>query len=459
MPARLAASDFFKYCDSASRIGSRYIKLFQLVIGSAWSLDLTEIGSAQGFRVRFCPQCGAPTRAGARFCVECGFRLDTLASTASASGSAPATVTRDSERTSAPRSTTLVPFVATFSAMLAVGILVAYGVMRQLPQREALLSSSTSQAGPQASPVQDDQRLPAGHPAIQLPKEARDFVASIARTAEANPSNLEAWDKYGDVCFRAAAFDSSYYSRAVVAYAHVLKLDPDNLDALRGIGNIDFDQHKYDEAIAAYEHYLSKRPDDPEVRTDLGTMLLSSGSADQAVLQYRKVLEAHPNFFEASFNLGIAYGQMHELKGAREAFAKAKMLAPDADSKNRATEMLAELDGGAMSASQEHSNSEQQASVLSTNASSFEGAMERMLRDLPIAGPKVTSVQWASATRARVLMDNFPMDQMPPFAAAKFMSDLKTGIGDIKSAHKMRAPVEIDICDAASGRVMQSVTE
>ncbi|MBV8771825.1 MAG: tetratricopeptide repeat protein [Deltaproteobacteria bacterium] len=343
--------------------------------------------------------------------------------------------------------------------MLGVGILVAYGVMRQVPQREALLSSSMSQASAQASPVQNDQRLPPDHPAIQLPKEARDFIASIGRTAEANPSNLAAWDKYGGVCSRAAAFDSSYYPRAANAYAHVLKLDPDNLDALRGIGNIDFDQHKYDQAIAAYEHYLSKRPDDPEVRTDLGTMLLSSGAADQAVLQYQKVLEAHPNFFEASFNLGIAYGQMHELEAARKAFAKAKMLAPDADAKNRATEMLTELDGGAMPASQGGSNPEQRASVLSTNADGFEGAMERMLRDLPIAGPKVASVQWASATRARVLMDNFPMDQMPPFAAAKFMSDLKNGIGDIKSAHNMRAPVEIDICDAASGRVMQSVTE
>jgi hypothetical protein len=85
--------------------------------------------------------------------------------------------------------------------------------------------------------------------------------------------------------------------------------------------------------------------------------------------------------------------------------------------------------------------------------------MEQMLRDLPIAGPKVASVQWSSATRARVLMDNFPMDQMPPFAAAKFMSDLKTGIGEVKSVHDVSEPVEIDICDAASGRVMQTVRE
>jgi tetratricopeptide (TPR) repeat protein len=239
----------------------------------------------------------------------------------------------------------------------------------------------------------------------------------------------------------------------------VLKLDPDDLDALRGIGNIDFDQRKYDEAIAAYEHYLSKKPEDAEVRTDLGTMLLSSGSADQAALQYRKVLETHPNFFEASFNLGIAEGQMNDLNAARAAFEKAKVLAPDADARNRVTQMLAELNGTAVPTSQGSSKLGQAPPAVPVDPSSFKGAMERMLRDLPIAGPKVASVQWPSATRARVLMDNFPMDQMPPFAAAKFMSDLKSGIGDVKSAHNVHAPVEIDICDAASGRVMQSVTE
>jgi tetratricopeptide (TPR) repeat protein len=330
--------------------------------------------------------------------------------------------------------------------------------MRQIPQREALLLSASQQVS-QAAPDADARQLPPGHPAVQLPKEARDLISAIARKAEANPGDIAAWDKYADVCFRAAAFDSSYYPKAASAYAHVLKLDPDDLDALRGIGNIDFDQRKYDEAIAAYEHYLTKKPEDPEVRTDLGTMLLSSGSADQAVLQYRKVLETHPNFFEASFNLGIAYQQMNELDAARAAFGKAKALAPDADARNRVTQMQAELGGAAISASPGSSEPAQAASAVLAGPGSFKGAMERMLRDLPIAGPKVASVQWPSATRARVLMDNFPMDQMPPFAAAKFMSDLKTGVGGVKSAHDVRVPVEIDICDAASGRVMQSVTE
>jgi tetratricopeptide (TPR) repeat protein len=397
--------------------------------------------------------------AAARFCVECGGSLEAPESARTAAGSTPPHTSGAAQRAwIAPRPAALAPFAATCGAIVAVGILVAYVVMRQLPQREALLSSASQQASPPA-PAQDARQLPPGHPTIQLPQAARDLIAGIERKAEAKPGDIAAWDRYGDVCFRAAAFDASYYSKSTDAYAHVLKLDPDDLDALRGIGNIDFDQRKYDEAIAAYEHYLAKQPEDAEVRTDLGTMLLSSGSADQAVLQYRKVLETHPNFFEANFNLGIAYGQMNQLDEARAAFEKAKALAPDDDAKKRATQMLAEVSTTAMPSSSGSSPQAQAASTVAPNSGSFKDAMEQMLRDLPVAGPKVTSVQWSSATRARVLMDNFPMDQMPPFAAAKFMSDLKSGIGNVKSAHDVRAPVEIDICDAASGRVMKSVTE
>ncbi|HJU28144.1 MAG TPA: tetratricopeptide repeat protein, partial [Candidatus Binataceae bacterium] len=276
----------------------------------------------------------------------------------------------------------------------------------------------------------------------------------------AKPADIAAWNKLGDVSLRAAMFDPSYYAKALDAYAHALKLNPDDLNALRGVGNIDFDQRKYDEAIAAYEHYLSRKPEDPDVRTDLGTMFLSSGSADQAVYQYKKVLETHPKFFEAYFNLGIAYGEMNNMAAARGAFETALKLAPNSDARDRVNQMIASIDSASAApaaASEELSPPAQIAQAAAPNT--FQGAMEQMFHDLPVAGPKVRSVQWTSKTDARVMMDNFPMDQMPPFAAAKFMSDLKAGIERVKSEHHVAAAVRVDLCDAASGRVMQSVTE
>ncbi len=361
------------------------------------------------------------------------------------------------------------PFVAVFGGILAIGVVVTILIMRQTPARPSVAASPPPPA--QTAGDDDSRSLPPGHPTVQIPKEALDFIKQIEQKAKANPNDLKAWDQLGDVTLRAAAFDPSYYPRAASAYAHVLKLDPENLDALRGMGNIDFDQRKFDQAIAAYEHYLSKKPDDPDVRTDLATMYLSTDNADQAVVQYKKVLAAHPQFFEAAFNLGVAYGQMNKPADARTAFDTALKIAPDADARNRVNQMIASLNSmpAGASASADNAGTPPASSIASgaTSASgppavaanTFQGAMEQMLRDLPIAGPKVQSLQWPSPTKTRVLMDNFPMDQMPPFAANKFMTDLKAGIDQVKSAHKIDGPVEVDICDAASGRVMQTVTE
>jgi tetratricopeptide (TPR) repeat protein len=193
-------------------------------------------------------------------------------------------------------------------------------------------------------------------------------------------------------------------------------------------------------------------------------MYLSSGVTDQAINQYKKVLATHPDFFEAAFNLGVAYSEVNDPAAARTALEKALKVAPDANARNRVNQMLASLSGteGAPSSSgpAARANAPEAAKAgTAPDTGTFKGAMERMLRDLPIAGSKVQSVQWVSGTRARALMDNFPMDQMPPFAQAKFMSDLKAGIDQVKKSHQVNNPVEVDLCDAASGRVMQSVTE
>jgi tetratricopeptide (TPR) repeat protein len=427
---------------------------------------------------------------GARFCVECGedFAALSAAGTATvppdAPGASPTSPSVSSiaaaSRTSAsaastgasaanrpaPAAAALGPFVAVFGGILAIGVVVTILIMRQMPTRPTVQAS----APPPPQNVGDNsQGFPAGHPTVQIPKQALDFIKQIEQKANANPNDLAAWDQLGDVALRAAAFDPSYYPRAADAYAHVLKIDPENLDALRGVGNIDFDQRKFDQAIAAYEHYLSKKPDDPDVRTDLGTMYLSTSNADQAVAQYKKVLATHPQFFEAAFNLGVAYSQMNQTPEARVALAQALKIAPDGEARDRVNQMVASLNTPSASAT-DTANASDNATGASGAAppasaspvvasGTFQGAMEQMLRDLPIAGPKVQSLQWPSPTKARVLMDNFPMDQMPPFAANKFMTDLKAGIDQVKTAHKIDGPVEVDICDSASGRVMQTVTE
>ena len=398
--------------------------------------------------------------AGAKFCVSCGtpvtapaaLAADAVMGVSAGSGSnrmraplepaslASASLDPASGDRTAPSHFTPA-FAAVFALIFVIGLGAAALIMRQQPSRS-----------PSAAPAQNGTtgNLPPGHPeVIKIPDEARKFIDELQAKANAAPKDVAAWDRYGDAAERAAMFDPSYYPKAADAYAHVLKLDPENLAALRGVGNIDYDRRHYDEAIAAYEHYLSRKPDDSRVRTDLGTMYLSSGNTDVAIVQYKKVLTAHPDFFEAFFNLGVAYAEQGNKPVARGYFQKARTLAPDDKSRGEVDQMLAALGAGSEGGT---------AAVVEGDTATFQGAFEQMARGLPIAGPKVHGVQWTGDNHPRLLMDNFPMDQMPPFAATRFLDDLKSGTVDAMKSHQVRGPVTVEIADAASNRVMQSVT-
>jgi cytochrome c-type biogenesis protein CcmH/NrfG len=459
--------------------------------------------------MRFCPQCGAALMTGAKFCVECGRSLG-----GGAGGGAPRAGAGPDRPRLGDLSLANIPittaFVGIFVAITVVGLLAAGWIMLRTPDvvHERIATAPATEQAPapgqiatnapqQAAGTSGSQApsLPPGHPKIELPTEARSFIDKVEQAAKARPSDIVAWNKLGAVSMRAAMFDPTYYDKAEEAYAHVLKLNPDNLDALRGIGDIDYDRQKYDEAVAAYEHYLKKKPDDPEVRTDLGTMYLDTGNADQAVVQYQKAIKAKPDFYQAYVNMGIAYAEQNQTDKSLTTLAQALKLAPDDTAKSRVRDLVAKISGAAPPSTQVASAATAAASApqpaapaapaavkaaapaahasiasaatpapgapaaAPTPEQTFQGAIEQMVRGLPVAGPKVGAVEWPDKLKAKVMMDNFPMDQMPPFAKEKFIADLKAGIADAKKQHSVSGKVELDIVDGPSGRVMQTVEQ
>jgi tetratricopeptide (TPR) repeat protein len=408
--------------------------------------------------MRFCPHCGAPLMAGARFCVECGRQLSEAAAPAAGAAASDKRKAADASDSSGLRLTNA--FIAVFFGITIAGLGAAAYILLRTP---TVVQTASSEA-PTGASSPTAGTLPPGHPKIQLPTEARTFIDQLAQDARNKPKDISTWNKLGAVSMRAALFDPSYYDRAAQAYAHVLKLDPNNLDALRGIGDVYYDRNKYDEAIAAYEHYLKQKPKDPEVLTDLGTMYLYTGNADQAIVQYKKAIALKPDFYQAYYNMGVAYGEQGDKANAAIVLTKAISLAPDDAMRKQAVQAFTKITGmppktATQIASSLKSGSPRAGAGADASAQTFKGAMEAMVRNLPVAGNKVASIEWPSKYRAKVMMSNFPMDAMPPFARDKFLSDLKTGIANTKETHKVTAKVEVDIVDQASGRVMQTVTE
>jgi cytochrome c-type biogenesis protein CcmH/NrfG len=198
--------------------------------------------------------------AGAKFCVECGKPIADAGATTATAASAKKDAPPKPPSTSAVQLTTA--FIVVFVSITILGLgAAAYLYLRPVSEQTHEVASvpppqsNQGAAGSQsAGGTQSDAQLPPGHPKVELPTEARTFIDKIEKDANDNPKDISAWNKLGDVCMRAALFDNTYYQKASNAYAHVLKLDPENTDALRGIGDIDYDQQHYDEAAAAYEH-------------------------------------------------------------------------------------------------------------------------------------------------------------------------------------------------------------
>jgi len=414
--------------------------------------------------------------AGAKFCVECGRAVSDSAAPGVSIGSA-------SQRQAPPKppSTTGVQlttaFIVVFLGITILGLgAAAYLYLRPLSPRQLAAApespglpdqGATGGPAPGAAASPGDASLPPGHPKIELPTEARTFIDKVEKDANDKPDDVAAWVKLGTVTMRAALFDNSYYKKAAEAYGHVLKLDPENLDALRGIGDIDYDQQHYDEAAAAYEHYLKHKPKDPEVITDLGTMYLYTSNPDQAIVQYKKAIAIKPDMFQPYYNLGVAYGEQNDKGDSAIAFTKAISLAPDDDRRNQAKQAFTKYTGMPAEQADKIAStlpgpkmaSADTAPAPKPHAATFHSSFEEMIRNIPFAGPKVSAVNWPENQKATVMMDNFPMDQMPPFAKDKFLGDLKAGIDSAKSANHVTGPVEVDIVDAQSGKVMQSVTQ
>ncbi len=369
--------------------------------------------------MRYCPGCGVEVVTQAKFCVECGQALG------------------QAEPSAAPSGVRIGPaFIVIFAGILLVGLAAVYLLNR---------------GGPRPN-------LPPGHPKVELPAEARKLLDDLSREAEAKPNDLNAWNRLGEATFRASMFDPEFLGKSMEAYGRVLKLDPDNLDALRGMGNIHYDRGSYDQAIAAYEHYLKKKPKDPEVLTDLGTMYLYTGNADQAIVQYNKALAEKPDLFEAYFNMGVAYVRMNDQTRARAALDHAIKLAPSDKERDRVKEVIAKMSAESTAATGELASAGA-SSPGSAAATTFEGAIEQMVRGLPNVGPKVKSLEWPSRLKVLVLLEEFPMDQMPPFAMKKFLTDIKTGIAKAKTQYKIDGAVQLDLADAATRKTMESVTE
>jgi Flp pilus assembly protein TadD len=384
--------------------------------------------------IRFCPQCGVQSLAGARFCHACG---------ASLSG--------DARPAGARRIPTLGAAVLGFFLVAGLGIWTA--ILSPESPRPGPGAAAPRPPGQQAAAGQPPG-LPPDHPRVpmELPKDVKDFIADVAAKAKAAPDDVEAWLKLARVDFRAAQVDKTYSDEALAAYQHVLDLDKSNVEALRGVANVHYDRDEYKQAIPFYERFLELQPDDAGARTDLGTMYLYAGDPVRAVATYKDAIRRNPSFLQAHYNLAVTYHQQGDGAAARAELETARKLATDDDVRKQIDEMLAAISGTPPPAAA--SGDGQPAAPRSP----FQAAVEQGLRGHPILGPRIVGIEWSAPGTGRVLLQDFPMDGMPQAVREKFLGHVADQLKSAAGASPVEGPIKLDFADATSGSVMATVT-
>lgn len=381
---------------------------------------------------QFCSQCGVKLLANASFCAECGARQKGGA----AVHTAPAAWRR------------YTPLLVVVAVVLVLGAVVVIGSMH--PKTTATVGRRGN------APAAGESGLPEGHPPITVPEEAKQAIRELSKQAAAAPEDLALWQRLAELQYRTGQLDPSYLAEAEASYRHILAGKPDDLEALRSLGNVAFDEQKSDTAIEFYRRYLKLKPDDPDVQTDLGTMLLTSGKTDEAIQEFRSVVQQHPSFFQAHFNLAIAYSKKGERDKVIETLETARGLAKDDKTRAQVEQVLAQVKAGP-SAPEGASAGEPPSAPVA--GATFQEGMDTSLRQYPVIGPKIDRIEWTGAQSAKVYLREFPMEQMPADMTTMFTDHLKARLKQQKEAHQVTQQASVELVDAASGKVMSTITE
>jgi cytochrome c-type biogenesis protein CcmH/NrfG len=384
--------------------------------------------------VRFCAQCGTKGPATARFCTECGARL----------GRATAQSAETGWRVTAAGTAVLSIFLA---AGLAIWTLI---LSPTTPHR-----GPSRMAGGAAASMDEAPSTGEGKARIPLPAEAASFIADLAARAKEKPTDVPTWLKLAQVDARATQLDPVYQADAMGAFQHVLDLEPKNTDALRGLANLHYDRDDHAHAIPIFERYLALRPDDQSARTDLATMYLYSGDATRAISTYKDVIQRDPSFLQAHYNLAVTYHQQRDDAAALGELEIARRLATEEAVRKQIDDMIASLRGEGPAPGRAGAAPAPDGTGARTP---FQGAVEQGFRASPIMGSRIVRFEWTAPGSGRVLVQNFPMEGMPPAVRDKFTARLADELRGAAGSHPVDGPVRVEIADVATGSVMATVT-
>ncbi len=314
----------------------------------------------------FCNACGWKNPPGARFCSQCGSKLQegAVAAIAPATPSKPRAVPArvpDDVDTNPERLGVVRGSADEKAVSRQVGILVGSGVLLVVVLfLITAVSSRTETPAPVAQATPPPGATAAPGASAPLPSVDTPLPAQVQqRIEELRTQAAAASDQAEEVALRTQMVNllegSGRLDLAAHEQEHVAELE-NTVSAWRHAGNLYYDwmsteehsEHKIpiaEKAIEAYEKVLTIDPGNLDARTDMAVAYLSTNNPMQGVEEISAVLAQDSTHIPARFNYGVMLAMIGRMEKARTQFEVVKELVGDPNSPyyQRADEALSSL--------------------------------------------------------------------------------------------------------------------
>jgi tetratricopeptide (TPR) repeat protein len=117
--------------------------------------------------------------------------------------------------------------------------------------------------------------------------------------------------------------------QAIKVFEQVLALDPNSLDALRGLAALAVEREDFPRALDLQARLIEQGEKTPELFYNTGLLLQKAGRLDDAIRRYRDAIAQRPNFAEALLNLGHALKAKGNHEEARACWKQALDFKPE----------------------------------------------------------------------------------------------------------------------------------
>lgn len=161
---------------------------------------------------------------------------------------------------------------------------------------------------------------------IRAALRARDFDKAVDLTRSAlkqSPNNEQLWTLQG-----IALVNKGDSKAALASFQQALKIDPNNITALEGAGQIEY-QAGSPGAIPLLNHLVQLRPDNPTAHAMLAVLEFRKGDCSAAVPNFAKAGPLVESQVDALHAYATCQVRLKQLDGAETTLQKAVALAPD----------------------------------------------------------------------------------------------------------------------------------